>query len=210
MAFLGGFTIDSVYWVGTTAIRVGFSTTYGTAYLYQLYAGRTRIGVTADPDERFVIGQMQPSLYPQHLTLVAVDPTDRFTDYGDDLPRRPFNRVRLRFSTSSWPADAKCLEVVGATEPGGAVDQANVLTRILFDVDREYEYVTPALSGSGTWDFAVSGIDSRPGGGNEGSALSLSADVLAHPPDVTPQSDGSRITFAVTAGAATIGFTPSF
>lgn len=210
MAYLGGFNLTSLSWAGTTAIRAAFTTTYGTSYLYQLYAGRKRIGVTADASDRVVLGQLQPSLYPQHLMLVAVDPADRFTDFGSQLPKRPFNTVRLRFSTSSWPADAKYIDITAGTVPGGAVDSDNLLTRILFDVDRQYEYVTPALSGSGTWNFEVFGRDSRRSEGNAGTALALSADVLAHPPDVALSSSGSRLTFSVAAGVATVGFTPQF
>ena len=210
MAHLGGLAITRAEWLGTTALRVEFSTV-DTGQLFQLYAGRKRIGVTSDVSERAVIGQLQPSLYPQHLTLVAVDPADKETDYGDELPKRPYNCVRLTFTISGWPSDAAFVDVVGSTEPGGAVDQDNLLVRQPYDTDRVYTATTPALPGSGDWDFEVTGRDNRPSGGNEGPALELSANILAHPPDVAlNESDGSRLSVSVAGGVATIGFTPQF
>lgn len=205
MALLGGFKITKAQWVSPTAIRVSFSTSYGTAHQYQLYAGRELIGATLSTSERSVTGQLKPSAWPQHLTIVAVDPAERLTDYGATLPPRPFNRVKLTFSTSSWPADAEFIEVTGGTEPGGSVDPNNLLARVLYDTDREYEITTPPLAGSGVWNFSVAGRDNRPGGGNLGTAATAQATVTAHPPDVALVG-GNRFSVAIEAGVATVSW----
>ena len=203
--YLGGFRITKTQWVGATAIRVDFESTYGSTYAYQLYVGRTRVGATPDQLSRSIVGQLQPSEWPQVLQIVAVDPLERFTDYGALLPKRPYNRVRLRFSTTAWPADSRYVEVIGGTEPEGAPDEANLIDRQLFDTDREYLVTTPPLSGSGEWNFEARGRDGRPGGGNVGDPLSLSAEVLACPPDVA-LVDGRRLSVAVEDGDATISW----
>lgn len=208
--FAGGLAIMSIVWVSPTAIRCVFTTTYGTTYLYQLYAGRIRIGSTFDGSERAVVGQLQPSLYPQEITLLAVDPAERLTDYGAELPLRPYNRVRLRFNTVGFASDTKYIDVTGSMEPGGAVDDSNLINRVLYDVDRTYEVITPALSGTGNWDFEIFGRDDKPAEGNAGTALAVSADVLAIPPDVVLNSDGTRLSVSVDSGVATITFTPQF
>lgn len=209
MAFLGGLRILDATYLSPLALQVTFESVY-TDKLYQLYAGRLRIGATGDLSERAVVGQLQPSLYPQHITIVAVDPADRLTDLGDDLPKRPYNRVRLRFTTSGSASDTKFFDVTGSTEPGGAVDDANLIDRIPFDIDRQYEVLTPPLPGSGEWDFEVFGRDDKPANGNAGTALALSAAVLAYPPDVALGDDGTRFNVEVSGGLATVTFTPQF
>lgn len=209
MAFLGGLRILDATYLSPLALQVTFESVY-TDKLYQLYAGRLRIGATGDLSERAVVGQLQPSLYPQHITIVAVDPADRLTDLGDDLPKRPYNRVRLRFTTSGSASDTKFFDVTGSTEPGGAVDSGNLIDRIPFDIDRQYEVLTPPLPGSGEWDFEVFGRDDKPADGNAGTALALSADVLAYPPDVALGDDGTRFRVEVSGGLATVTFTPQF
>lgn len=208
--FAGGLAITSLSWLSPTAIRCTFTTTYGTTYLYQLYAGRIRIGSTFDGAERAIIGQLQPSLYPQEITLLAVAAAERLTDYGPELPLRPYNRVRIRFNTAGFPSDTKFIDITGSTEPGGAVDDSNLIQRILYDVDRTYEVITPALSGTGNWDFEIFGRDDKPADGNAGTALEVTADVLAIPPDVGLGSDGTRLTVTVDGGVATVAFTAQF
>ena len=209
MPFLGGLRMLDAAYTSPTAIRVTFSTTY-TDQLYQLYAGRLLIGSTGDLSERAITGQLVPSLYPQHLTIVAVDPAERFTDYGDDLPKRPYNRVRLRFTTSGSPSDIEFLDVVGATVPDGAVDPDNLIERVLFDIDRQYEVLTPALPGTGNWAFEVFARDDKPADGNAGASLALDTDVLAYPPDVELAGDGTRFSVVIEAGELVASFTPQF
>lgn len=210
MPSLGGLRILTAAYNGDTSIRVTFETTYADQ-LYQLYAGRLLIGATGDLSERSIVGQLVPSLYPQHLAIVAVDPAQRLTDYGDDLPKRPYNRVRIRFTTSGSASDIKFLDVVGSEVPNGVVVADNLIERVLFDTDRQYEVLTPPLPGTGNWDFEVFSRDDKPSDGNTGAALALTADVLAYPPDVAlSEATGARLTVSVAAGVATIGFTPQF
>lgn len=209
MPSLGGLRMLDAFYTSPLAIRVTFETTYDDQ-LYQLYAGRLLIGATGDLAERAITGQLVPSLYPQHLCIVAVDPEDRLIPLGDDLPKRPYNRVRIRFTTSASATDIKFLDVVGSTEPDGAVDPDNLIERVIFDIDREYEVLTPPLPGTGNWDFEIFARDDKPADGNTGASLALSEDVLAYPPDVELQPDGSRLTVSVDTGVATIGFTPQF
>ena len=209
MPSLGGLRMLDAVYTSPTAIRVTFETTYDDQ-LYQLYAGRMLIGSTGDLDERAITGQLVPSFYPQHLTIVAVDPAERFTDYGDDLPKRPYNRVRLRFTTSGSPSDIKFLDIEAAEEPDGAVVSGNRIGRLLFDTDRQYEFLTDPLPGTGNWAFEVFARDDKPADGNAGASLALDTDVLAYPPDVELAGDGTRFSVAIEAGELVASFTPQF
>jgi hypothetical protein len=202
--YMGGFQITSVGWLSAGAIAVRFSTSYGSDYCYQLYAGRTLIGTTKSGGARDVVGQLEPSTWPQHLTVLAVSPSNKWTDYGASLPLRPYNRVRLRFKTASWPADSRMIEVSAGTVVGGAVDTDNVVARIPFDTDGDFEIFSPPMPGTGQWNFQIAGRDNRPNDGNRGTALAVSANVLAHPPDVVLQDDDSRFSVVVAGGEATV------
>lgn len=202
--YAGGHTILSAHWVGPRALKVRFSTTYGTTYHHQVYSGRTLAGVTAATGERSVIAQVVPSLSPQPLQLLAVAAGNRTTDYGADLPIRPYNRARLRFSTSGW-TDAKYIDVTRGSVAGGAVSSANLVRRVLFDTNRIYTVVTDPLQESGTWNFEAVGKDVI---GNEGDSLALSTTLLVYPPDIALNSStGNRLTATVASGTATIGYT---
>lgn len=205
--YVGGCYIlpAGVHWTSSHGIVVPFASGYSDR-LHQLYAGRSLVGVTSSPDEREVTGHFAPSHWPQHLQLVAVLPGDRDTDFGEYLPDRPYNRVRVRATTDTWPTDSRLLELRAGTEPGGEVDETNVVDRVLFDADREYILQTPPLAGSGEWALQVAGRDVRITDGNAGDAEDLTADVLAHPPDVAMDSDGNRLAVAVDSSIATISF----
>lgn len=204
--FLGGFQVTSAAWISSHAIRVGFSTSYGASYLYQLYAGRTLIGATSSPSERSVVGQLQPSNWPQWLQLVAVAPDQRLTEYGANLPPRPYNRVKVRASVAGDTTDALYVELATGTEPEGAVDPGNVVERVLFDEDRVYELLTPPLEGSGLWNLELATRDDKPPDGNRGTPLELTATVLSTPPDVSLVA-GQRFSVALDAGTATLNWT---
>lgn len=205
--FLGGFRITGGLWISTAAVMVQFESTYDDLFDYQLYAGRSLIGVTDNPADRQVVGQLLPSDWPQHLTLLAVEPGERLTEYGSLLPRRPYNKARLPFSVSGWPDDAKYLDLVAGTAPGGAVDADNRLERLLFAGDRDYVLYSPPMPGSGTWNFQVLGRDDKRPEGNAGEGVALQADLLAHPPDVPIDADGLRFTVTIENQVATVAFT---
>jgi|GEM_PF-5900016 len=190
--FLGGFKILGMAWLSSHALSVRFTTSYGSTYHYQLYAGRSLRGVTSSPLQRRVVGQVFPSKYPQEITLLAVDAAARLTDYGSLLPPRPYNKVKLGWDSLSWPNDAKFIDIVGGTIPGGAVVAGNLLGRIPFDISRTYSFTTKPLSGSGLWNFEVQGKDDKLDDGNAGTALAMNETVIAHPPDVPLNSSGKR------------------
>lgn len=203
--FLGGFQITRTSWIGHHALAVTFTSTYGVSYQYQLYAGRSLVGVTLRPDDRRVVGQVRPSVWPQHLTLLAVTPANRLTDYGTQLPRRPFNKVRLSFDVASW-TDGRWIDVTAGTVPGGAVDATNRIIREAYRVDGSYQLVTAPLAGSGQWNFEVAGRDNKDPDGNLGTALALNQTIDAHPPDVVANSSGQRLTVSHALGTVTAAY----
>lgn len=204
--YLGGFKIKAIGWLGPQSVIVVFSSSYGSSYLYQLYAGRTLIGVTRGTGDRSIIGSLSPSEWPQHLTLLAVAPENRLTDYGASLPLRPYNKVKLTFSTSSWPSDAKLIELSAGTAVGGAVDTTNVLKRVFYETDGTFTIYSTPMPGTGQWNFEIAGRDDKPPDGNRGTALAVSADVIAHPPDVVLQDDNTRFSVSIASGTATVTF----
>lgn len=214
-AYLGGFEITSYAWLDTQSLKVRFTTTY-TDKLHQLYCGRQLIGETSSFTDRVVIGTMIPTDWPEHITLLAVDASQAGTSFGELFPDRPYNRAKISATVSSWPADAKQIEVTAGTAVGGAVDSDNVIYRELYDTDRTYDMIVPAVDtfrGSGTWNMEVTGRDNRPPAdsstesGNLGTAKALTVDVLSHPPDVTLQSDSTRFSITISSGTATVSFT---
>lgn len=200
-AYQGGLALTSLAWASQRSLVCRFRSVH-TRRWHHLYGGRSRIGVAA-PGQRSLTAQLDPSRYPEHLMLLAIDIGDRLTDFGDSLPLRPFNRVRLRFSASGFPSDTEFLDVTAGTVPGGAVADSNRIDRLLFEGDDRYQLVTDPLPGSGTWNFQITPRDNRPPGGNVGTPATASQDVLAHPPDV-PFVAGQRFHVAVADGAAII------
>ncbi|MBW3538763.1 MAG: hypothetical protein KY476_00685 [Planctomycetes bacterium] len=211
--YLGGLRITKAQWVGTHDLLVRFSSTYVASYHYQLYAGRTRVAVTTNPNDRTLLATLKPSVWPQHLWLLAVALAERLTDYGSALPLRPYNVAELTFSTSTWPADSEFIDITAGTVPGGAVDPANLLERILFDTTRQYSIRVDPRGPSGTWNFKPTGRDNRPPAiagdepGNLGTALAFSQELLTHPQDVVLDDDGHRFGVSVAGGTATLTYT---
>lgn len=206
--YLGGHVITSVAWEGPFALRVRFTTTYGTTYCYQVYAGRQLIGWTESVSDLSVMCNYMASDWPEHITLLAVDPAQRSTDYGSYLPDRPYNAVKLGWTTSGWASDSRFIEITSGTTPGGAVDTSNVLANVLFDADRAYTFITDPLEGSGVWNFQIAGRDLTAPDGNRGTAAATSATIFAHPPDVEFASDDySRLAVTISGSNIVASFT---
>lgn len=206
---LGGFVFvpDGMSWATQSLLQVQFESIYGTQALYQLYAGRQLIGVTNATSDRVVEGDFQTALWPEWLTIVAIPPDDPLIDLGELLPPNPYNRVRLRWTTTDWAADgAKFAEITAGRTPGASVDPTNVIGRVNFGVDGDYEFITLPLQGTGLWNFQVTGRDGTVPAGNAGTSLALSVYVMATPPDVATRFDGSRLTASAAAGVLTVGF----
>jgi len=204
--FTHGFEITGVDALSDSSIRVRFTSVYDDAYLYQLYVGRTLVGVTDGPLDRSVIGQYFPGTYPETIQLLAVDPSDRTTDYGEDLPDRPYNRVKITYSTASMTADTELVEVSSGTEPEGAVDEDNIIATDFYPGSGTFSLVTDPLGPGGTWNFEVAGRDGTEPEGNRGTALELSATIKAHPPDLEPDVNGDRFTVEAVAGTLTLSY----
>jgi hypothetical protein len=203
---LGGITFLTAGWLSPGALQITFDTIYDDGPIYQLYAGRSLAGSSSRPDARTITAQVLGSHWPQHLTILAVDPLQARTDYGPQLPDRPYNRVKLRWTTTDWEPTAKFADITAGNIPGGSVDDTNLLIRAIFVQDGENEYLTDPLPGSGTWNFEIAGRDETLPDGNRGTPLPLAADINAYPPDVLLNEDGSRLAISTTAGVATIGF----
>lgn len=199
MPYLGGYRLIAARWTGTNAIAVRFESS-NAGFHHQLYAGRTMIGVTSHPSDREIVGQLVQSEWPQLLQLVAVESANRTTNYGDTLPERPYNCAGITVSCDSLPADAARLQITAGTEPGGTVDDANVLGNIILEGDGTYSYLTSPMPGNGAWAFEVTPFDSH---GNAGTPLSPSIDLKSFPPDVALQDDDARI-FGVLIAAQTL------
>jgi hypothetical protein len=206
MAYLGGFVITAQAWEGPQSLRIILSSTYDDTYRYQLYVNRVLTAVTQSTTDRDLLATVFPALWPQEIQLVAVDPTDVGTDYGAQLPPRPYNQVKMQITPSGW-TDARLLEITGGTTPGGAVDASNLLGRILFDLNREYDFITDPLAGSGAWNFKVAGVDETAPFGNRGTPATATVTILAHPPDVLYQPDGTRFATQLTGGNLVVNFT---
>lgn len=205
--YLGGHEITGAWWLGSHSLNVEFTTTYASDYQYQVYVNRILSGTTNTEDDRSILVTIQPSVWPQEITLLAVDPSEVLTDYGSILPPRPYNQARLTITTSGW-TDAEYIETTAGTVPGGAVSSSNVIRRVLFgDNSTAYTIITDPLPGSGTWNFKVAGRDGTEPDGNRGPETAVSVVILAHPPDFTPQDDGNRFSLAATGGNLEIGFT---
>lgn len=202
--YLGGFRITSASWASASSIRVDFESTYDNQYLYQLYAGRSLIGATTSTLERRIIAPLSWSLWPQVLAIVAIEPSTAGTNYGANLPERPYNKVIATVTTSSWPSDSRLVAIAWGDTPDGAVDYANEV-RTLYDTDRAYVLTSNPIGPSGEYNFAAYGYDDKPDDGNRGSTTTFTADLLTMPPDLVA-TDGVRFTATATSGTATITY----
>lgn len=197
MPFLGGFNVTSVEWIDSQSILVRFTSTY-TRETYQLYAGRTLIGATVDPDARSIVGRLSPSHYPQVLRLVAVADTEAGQEWGATFPPRPYNRARFVVDTSSFPADADVVEL--AVSGGETYRQPH-------GGEAAQTLITEPLGPTGTFTFNVRSYDDKPSGGNTGTQLQTTQDILTHPPDVTQDSSGNRFIKSLASGTLTVNCT---
>lgn len=205
--FLGGLRIRFVAWMGANAIRVDFESFYRGRFQYQLYAGRTLIGQTYSPAERHIVAPLAPTHWPQVLQVVAVSSSQRLTDYGRQLPPRPYNKALIDVVTTSWPADSRSIEVAAGDEPGGVVDPDHIVARQNWRRDQTYTLTTIPLGPSGGWNFQVAGRDARPPGGNRGLPRELSTTLLTQPSDYALTAAGARFDASVADNTLSVQFT---
>ena len=204
--YLGGHVITGMSVEGPQALLVAFTSTYDDTYHHQLYVNRVLAGVTEQKTDRSILAYATPAEWPQEIQLLAVDSDNQYTEYGSDLPPRPYNQIKLTITATGW-TDAKFIEITSGTEPAGAVDLTNIIGKELFDTNRVYEFITEPLEGSGVWNFEIAGIDGTMPDGNRGTADTASATILSRPPDFTPQDDGTRFELLAASSTLTVNFT---
>jgi hypothetical protein len=204
-AATGGFLITGARWIGNTAIRLTLSTAHTGRY-FQLYAGRRLIGVTNTVDQTEIIGQLQPAHCPHCLTVVMVEEGEQATDYGAQLATRPFNQFQMAWQADSFPADAKWFELTAATAAGGAVDAANVVARIAYQGDGDYEFLFPPITEPGDWSYKITPRDDANEDGNAGDATTITETALPYPPDILTNEDDTRMAATVLGTTLTVDF----
>jgi hypothetical protein len=184
MILFGRIGITRMEWFGESSLRAEFVSS-NAGMFHQAYLGRRLVGETPSADARAITIPAIASDVPEWLQIIAVDAVDLGVDHGTKLPPRPYNRVRLAWTTSGW-TDARLIEITAGRIPGGAVDDTNVLGRVMFDIDRAYDFDTEPLAGPGrrAWNFAVDGRDDKPPDGNRGTAATISAEILSPPEDL--------------------------
>jgi hypothetical protein len=184
MILFGRIGITRMEWFGESSLRAEFVSS-NAGMFHQAYLGRRLVGETPSADARAITIPAIASDVPEWLQIIAVDAVDLGVDHGTKLPPRPYNRVRLAWTTSGW-TDARLIEITAGRIPGGAVDDTNVLGRVMFDIDRAYDFDTEPLAGPGrrAWNFAVAGRDDKPPDGNRGTAATISAEILSPPEDL--------------------------
>ena len=206
--YLGGIAITDMWPGGANELLVRFSTTYTDGdYHYQIYVGRQLRGVTELLSDRIISATYEQEAVPEEITLLAVDPAEQFTDYGDDLPDRPYARVKLSLTTSGWASDTRFIEVTAGTDPGGAVDLDNVIALVPFVENGAYEIITPPFDECGTWNLEAAGRDGTFPDGNRGTALVTSEALIVYPVDLVTAEFGPRFTADVAGGILTVTFT---
>lgn len=207
-ASLGRFKIVGMAWVGSMAVAVDVETELTGRHL-QLYAGRQLIGVTDTAGQTRVVGQLAPAHCPHALTVLMVAESERLTNFGPRLPRRPYNQLQLAWQADSFPADAKWFEIAGSTVVDGDVDPDNVVSRVQFLGDGAYQFLLPPVDAPGLWKYRVTPRDDAEPAGNAGTAVDVERRLVPYPPDVV-NDEGQRLTGSVAAGVLTVGFAFNF
>jgi hypothetical protein len=206
MWYLGGHTITGVGWDGPRSIAVEFQSTYLSGWLWQLYAGRRRIGTTSLPTQRRIGGQLILDGAPAPLTLIRVPVGERLADYGAEIPPLPWNRFVLGWRAESFPADTHRFQIAAAREPGGEVDPGNILAEPPYAGPGPYTLMLPPLARSGEWTYRITPYDDARPLGNPGTPSDVVVTALVPPPDFVPQADGQRFSVAVEADTLRLGF----
>lgn len=200
MWFLGGHTIVAAGWVGPRAVFVDFVAEYTTGWHWQLYAGRTLIGVTPASTSRRVVGQLVVSDAPAPLTLVRVDSANRTTDYGALIPRQPWNRFSLLWTAADYPADAHHFDITGSPAAGESIDSSNVIAREPFRGNGNYRFNLAPLPTAGVWEFRITPRDNALPLGNAGTPDDVTITAEIAPADLPIDEDGNRFDLAVDDG----------
>ena len=220
MPQLGGFKITNVGWAGRSSIYVDF-TAEDTDKCFQLYVNRKLVGVTGGVIERRVSGQVwdaHQSAAP--INLMRVDSAERFTDFGDDLEREPWNRYVLSFTVpADYAADTHHFEILAASTP--ETEPTEVVANVPYVGPRTYTVDLPGIptihldqpvsaterSRWQNWLYRVVPRDNAVPAGNAGDETDITIPALIYPADlVIRESDGNRFGIALAGSALTIAY----
>lgn len=198
--------ITGAVWLSSQALQVSFAS-HHTDRHHQLYWGRKLVGVTTTTEQRTINGHIVPTSSPSPLQVVAVTADDIGTDFGQQLPERPYNRFELRWQAADLEADCERFAVFVPSSFGGDPDSLHQC--IEHHGDGTYLSDVPAVDRSGDWTYAVQPIDNAEGDepiteGNYGEATEITQRAKVYPPDVVLNADGSRFTATAQDGTLTL------
>ncbi|TWT49016.1 hypothetical protein KOR42_39320 [Thalassoglobus neptunius] len=181
-------TITELYWSSPTDLTVRF-VSGETARRHQVYIGRRLAGETGSPSQRRLTINLIPTVWPQWLTVVAIDEEEAGLDRGAWLPPRPYNSVRVTFGNADWTGDpheidVRAWDLFRGQSPDGAIDYSTpIATVVAEEQTTSYEIHSDPLPGSGNWNLGLRGRDTKNPDGNVGPTAEFSVEVLATPPD---------------------------
>lgn len=210
MPVLGGFKITNVGWAGRSSVFVDLDAGDYTDKLFQLYVNRKLVGVTNVPSQRRVIGQVWDAhLSAAPLSVMAVDPIDRMTDFGDVLEEKPWNRYRLTWTVpEGYAVDCHHFDVLKASAPN--TDPTEVIAKVQYSGPRDYSLDLPAIPTNhpprADWRYAVVPRDDATTEGNAGTSTIQTVPALIYPADLLLQADGNRFGLSLDAGVLTASF----
>lgn len=205
-AQMGGLKITDMRWVGPHTLQVKIATNLFNRF-FQLYAGRRLVGVTESTTARRILGQVMPTRISAPMTVLAVTPDDRLTDFGPQLPPRPWNRYRLDWSAASYPPDSRFFDLTSSPAAGEEVDEETVLARIEYFGDISYRFDLPELTEGGLWKYRLTPRDDALPQGNAGTSATVEIAALVYPADLVLDEDGNRFAVEVESGSLTASFT---
>ncbi|MES2793208.1 MAG: hypothetical protein V4719_26600 [Planctomycetota bacterium] len=204
-ASLGEFTVEDISWAGRNALTVTIATAHTDRFV-QIYAGRKLVGVSNFAGQLSATGQVQPTHCPTPITVLIVDSADRATNFGSQLPRRPWNRFRIGWNAASFPTDSRWFAICASPAANEPVDYSLALARVAYLGDGSYGFELPAVNANGEWIYGVMPLDDAMPFGNAGTPAEMAVDALVYPPDVAIDENGRRLTAAIADGVLNVGF----
>lgn len=204
-ASLGMFHISTIEWSGRHALTVEVESPLTERY-WQMYAGRRLVGISTYLGQKRVVGQVIPTHCTTPITIVMVDNVDRFRDFGNSLPDRPWNRFRFRWSATSFPADSRWFAISASPAAGAEVDYSTFLARVAYVGDGAYAFDLPAVNECGQWKYGLTPFDDAVPNGNAGTPAELAVGALVYPPDIFIDDDEQRLTAAIVDDDLVVNF----
>ncbi len=204
-AQMGGLKITDMQWTGPHTLQVKFASKLLNRF-FQLYAGRRLVGVTESTTARRILGQLMPTRISAPMTVLAVTPSDRLTNFGPQLPRRPWNRYVLDWTADDYPADSRFFDLTSSPAADEEVSDSNLLARIEYVGDIAYSFDLPELTAGGLWKYRLTPRDNALPLGNAGTPQTVEVAALVYPADLVRNAAGERFTCEIEAGAVHLSF----